>query len=257
MYTIKEAFPVEDGALHGPRGRYFLPILGTGDGKKMTTAGAVGLSIAVLLVTVIIIFGANWLSKDYTEFLTDYEDYVGLSKTEVVEALDIEAVALTELSANVYDSSLQTTLNGIDFDVQLYFEEHEELLRGYGYTTCYEASPEKASKDIATLINQFGYKDESGEVIYLDKTVLEQGFADREEFHLAQSWSFIPDNDGAVSMYLDHLENSDFWEGRAAGMLTIPAVWYRDLDISYDPHDQIVSIQLKYGAEPRRTGFVG
>ena len=259
MYTIKEAFPVEDGALHGPRGRYFLPILGSAESDdKLTGTHVVFLSVLGLLFAALILLTSNWLAKDYNKSIRVYQNYIGMSRTEVLQSLEIGEDTITEISAGAFLLSKKSELYGVDFDVILHFDSLENLLCGYGYTVSLVTPPEGAAKIVADFVNQLGYKLENGEVLILDRETLLQGFIDKEEFHLNQSWNLTPGKNagGKVGAYLTHMENSADWPGRVAGLLAIPAAWYRDLDISYDPHDQVLSIQLKYGAEARRTGVV-
>lgn len=260
MYTPKGPFPVEDGALHGPHGRYFMPVISTGEGKKLTLWGAVILALSVVTVVVVALLGSNWLSEDYSEVLTDYADYIGDTKEEVLRSLGLEASDMTLLSPGEYAVPEQIKLYNVDFDLVLYFDEDDQLLRGYGYQTRYQADPEIAAKHVSRFVNKLGYKKTDGETLVLEKTELVKGFVAKEEFHLRQSWNLTPGANAVtspISLYLARMENSDDWPGRVAGLLAIPAAWYRDLDVSYDPHRQIVSIQLRYGAEARRTGVVG
>jgi hypothetical protein len=258
VYTIKEAFPVEDGALHGPNGRYFLPVVTTGEGKKLTVTGAVVLAVSVAIVLVIAFLGSDWLSKDYADALTYYEKLIGSSRETVFEALDVDQEDITEVSACVYVVADEIELYNMDFDLVLYLDENTQLLRGYGYRRSYHTSPETSAKHVSDFVNKLGYKKPDGELLILEEAELLKGFTNKEEFHLNQSWNLTPGANvgGAVSQYLQELENSEDWPGRVAGLLAIPAAFYRDLDISYDPHDQILSIQLRYSAEARRTGFV-
>lgn len=260
MYIFKGGFPIEDGALHGPNGRYFLPVISTGEGKKLTFWGAVILAISVVIVVVIALLGSNWLSEDYSEVLTDYADYIGDTKEEVLRSLELEASDMTMLSPGEYAVPKQIKLYNVDFDLVLYFHEDDQLLRGYGYQTRYQADPETAAKHVSRFVNKLGYKKTDGEILTLEEADLVEDFAAKEEFHLSQSWNLTPGANAVtspISLYLSRMENSDDWPGRVAGLLAIPAAWYRDLDVSYDPHRQILSILLRYGAEARRTGVVG
>lgn len=259
MYTIKEAFPVEDGALHGPSGRYFLPVVSTGEGKKLTMTGAVILGLCAAIVTAIALLGSNWLSKDYSEALNDYADYVGEQKAQVLQALEVDDEELTALNAGAYVVPEQIKLYNMDFDLVLHFDEATQALRGYGYRTQYQADAQAAAKHVSEFVNKLGYKKSDGSVLILEESDLLEGFLRKEEFHLNQSWNLTPGENatGSVSEYLKQMEYSEDWPGRVAGLLAIPAAWYRDLDVSYDPHQEILTIQLNYGAEARRTGVVG
>lgn len=258
MHNIKEAFPVEDGAIHGPNGRYFLPIVTTGEGKKLSISGAIVLTVCAVIVVVICLLGSNWLSEDYSELLTNYDNYIGYTKQEVMQVLKLSESDMQEVSDGSYLVTEKIKLYNEEFDLVLFFDEADLTLCGYGYQTRFQAEPETAAKHVSEFVNKLGYKKTDGELFTLEEADLTNSFTDKDEFHLNQSWDLTPGEHaaGTIAEYLTKLENNEDWPGRFSGLLAIPAAWYRDMDISYDPHDQILSIQLKYGAEARRTGVL-
>lgn len=258
MYNIKEAFPVEDGAIHGPNGRYFLPIVTTGQGKKLSMTGAIVLAVCAVIVVVICLLGSNWLSKDYSELLTNYHNYIGNTKQEVMQALELSESQMREASADSYTIPEKISLYNVDFDLILFFDKADQTLCGYGYQTQYQVEPEEAAKHISEFVNKLGYKKSDGELLTLDKTELAEDFLAKEEFRLNQSWNLTPGEHttGPIAEYLKQMENREDWPGRFSGLLAIPAAWYRDMDVSYNPHNQMLFIKLKYGAEARRTGVL-
>lgn len=247
MLISKGPFPVEDGGIHGPRGKFYMPVF-SGGGKTMTKTGTIVLISMVLAVVVIILTLTNGLSKENRLDIPNYDHCLGMTWQMVAQTLEIDQQEMNMVSNGTYKLPLGTTMAGIDFDLTMYFEEHEGMLNGYAYTARYSADRETAKKDIEKFLNSYGYDLTEENRLDFTKPIL-----------VEKSRNATPSGDeiSPVRTYLDYLENSEDWEGRVAGLLAIPANWYEDLSVSYDPETEQVFISLRYGVEPRRTGVLG
>ena len=246
MLMSKGAFPIEDGAIHGPKGKYFLPVFG-GDGKAMTKTGTIVLISVVLLATVLILATANYFSKDNALSIYDYEHYLGMTRETIAEKLEIDLNDMEYVSKGVYRLPQVVSIAGINYRVGLHFEEQERMLNGYSFSAQYSADSETAAKNVDDLLRALNYGDIAVSEMSFEQPVL-----------ITKSWDLTPDEKyyNSVRTYLDHLNKSEHWEGRVAGLLAVPAHWYRDLDISYDPATKQLSVALGFSAQPRHSGVL-
>ncbi len=246
MLVLKGAFPIEDGAIHGPRGKYYLPVFG-GGGKTLTKGGTIALVSAVLAVIVLILATANYFSKDNTLTPIDYEHFLGMTRAAVAEKLEIEQEDMQYVSNGAYRLPHTITIAGINYPVMLHFEEQEGLLNGYSLSVAYSADNESAADNVQNLLKALGYGGITVDDVSFDQPV-----------QITRSWDLTPGERyyNSVRTYLDHLNESEHWEGRVAGLLAVPAHWYRDLDINYDPETNELSVVLKFSAQPRRSGVL-
>ena len=251
-----------EGAMYVGKGRFVLPILSTFGDKKLTKKAKVinGAVMVVFLVSIIVL--ACWLARpdakiDDLPYLRSLNEVIGKSQTEVTELLDLEE-GLTQISTGSYAIPDGCSYRGVEYAVVLHFEENEQLLYGYEYVAHYVAEEEIAAKDILTAQKYFSASEKSrieGERLEIKKEALAQQLSGSDVFSSNSAWDISPERiwQTPLTVYMEHLENAEYWEGRVGEYLTKNACFYRDLDLSYNPQTQEVSIQLRFSVEADRS----
>lgn len=250
-----------EGAMYVGKGRFILPILSSAGDRKLTKKAKIifGAVMAVFFVGIIVL--ACWLARpdlklDEMPYLRSLNEVVGKSQTEVTEYLELEE-GLEQISPGAYAIPGGCAYRGVDYSIVLHFEENEQLLSGYEYMAHYEADADAAAKDILNAQKYFSVSEKSrigGEQLEIKKKALAQQLSGTEMFALSSAWDISPDRTwtSAVSDYLQHLENAEYWEGRVGEYLTKKAHFYQDLDLGYNPETQEVSIRLCFLVEADR-----
>lgn len=269
MDRLCNPFPMnEDGAHYMTNGKFAMPAPSPQGSKKPSRKTLTVIAVVSCVLVAAVATVAFWLGRS-DRFTPPYQEDLSLSvgspREAVLSRLELQESDLTQVSPGVYKLTDGCQYAGVALDVLLHFDSHDGLLYAYEYTAEYEAAAKNAAKDVSKVANTLDsyingtHLHKEGQCLKLRRSALSEEFSGAEVYSLYKSWDLTPIEGGSptpVSDYLEHLETSDYWEGRVAGYLTIPAAYYQDVTMEYDPQTQTVSIRVLYSAEARRTGLL-
>lgn len=256
---VKPPFFVNEGAMHLGRGVFVLPFAGPGASKEAThrakqfIAIAVGVVVlAAFLITILLSYQEPYglpLQKKVLESM-------GKPLAEVAAHLDVPEDRMQQIEPGLYRVPAAGKHKGITFDILLQFEEHEGLLRNYGYEAKYEADAAKAAKDIAKITKALAVDE-----ITLADATLSGTEKSQLEKHITDSGTFIADATRGGSIlpvtelteYLAYLEAADYYEGRSGEYLIKRAMYYEDLHIVYESESETLTMKLWCTIETDRS----
>lgn len=262
-------FPAnEDGAQYVLRGRYIMPAPNAQGAKRASKKALMWIGIVSCVVVIAVCLAAFWLGRsDRFELPLQktLADLIGRPVEEIVEQLGLEEYQITEVTDGMYSVAGGCTYAGVAFDIQLYFEEHEKLLSGFAYQARYDCTSKEAAADFARItdtLDSFVYgvhTHDKGLCLKQDKTAITDKLEAGKSVQILRTWDLTPKEghfETAASKYLKHLENSEYWEGNVDGYIIVPAAYYGDLDMKYDPQTNTASVCVQYVVEPRRSGLL-
>ena len=251
-----------EGAMYVGKGRFILPILSTVEKRRFSKKAKVIFGAAMTLFFAGVIALAFWLSRPEAKlndlpYAQPLMEVMGRTQAEVVEQLGLDE-GLIQISPGVYTIPQGCEFKGVAYSVVLHFEKNEQLLSGFEYVAYYGADVHTAAKDMLNAQKYFSASEKSriaGEQLEIKKETLAQQLSQRDVFAVNSAWDISPDRtwESAVSNYLQHLENAEYYEGRVGEYLTKRACFYRDLDLGYNSETQEVSIQLRFSVEADRS----
>lgn len=246
----------DNGMIYTPKGVVMTFLGGTKQasarGKKMLAAAACTCAVVIFLVATLLSWQKPYGLPQQKEVL----ESIGKPMEAVAAQLDVPVEQMQQVEPGLYRIPAGGKYKGITFDILLYFEEHEGLLRNYGYEARYGADTAKAAKDIAAIAKVLAVEEiafANGTPIEPSKKNLKAYFADvgavTTDFTLENAvlWS------SAVTEYIDYLEDASYYEGRRGEYLIKHALYYEDLHIAYEPDKKEVTIKLWCSIETDRT----
>jgi hypothetical protein len=238
---------------------FVLSVAGPGASKEATHRVKQFIAIAVGVAIVAAFIIAILLSYQEPHGLPLQEkvlESMGKPLEEVAAHLDVPVDWALEIEPGLYRIPAAGKHKGITFDILLQFEEHEGLLRNYGYEAKYEADAAKAAKDIARITKALAVD----EIVLADATILGTGKGQLEK-HITDNGAFTADASRsgsvlpvtALTEYLAYLEAADYYEGRSGEYLVKRAIYYEDLHITYEPESETLTMKLWCTIETDRT----
>ncbi len=266
---LANPFPAnEDGAQYVLQGRYVMPAPNAQGAKRLSKRALRIISVVSCVVVVALAVMAFWLGNTDRYEVPQYNalsGVIGQDYEKVLSQLDPQPDSVEEIAPGIYRIPDYCSYAGVGFDLLLYFEENEKLLCGFGYEARYSETPEKTAADLAGVMKRldiFVYgthiHDESC-CLRLDKKSLEKELKVPVAFQAYKTCDLTPIKTGAptaVSEYMEHLQDALFWEGNVAGFVTVPAAYYGDILLEYEPQDGQVAIILQFMIQPRRSGLL-
>lgn len=220
--------------------------------KKALVAFACLCAVLLLVMAILLSYQAPYGLPQQKEIL----ESVGMPLAEVAVQLDVPVEQIQQVEPGLYRIPAGCEYKGITFDILLYFEEHEGLLRNYGYEARYDANTTKAAKDIAAITKLMAVD----KIVLADETVLE---TTRKQLktHLTEVGGIAVDitlnstvhSATALSEYLAYLEEADYYEGRIGEYLIKNALYYEDLHVAYDSKEGDMVIKLWCTVETDRA----
>lgn len=265
---LANPFPAnEDGAQYVLRGRYVMPAPNAQGAKTLSKRALTIIAMASCVVVVAMAVMAFWLGGSGMYELPHYKTLsgvIGQDYEKVLSQLDPQPDNVTEISSGIYRIPDYCSYAGVGFDLVLYFEENEKLLCGFGYEARYTDTPAKAAADLVEVMKKLDifvygtHAHDESRCLKLDKRSLTNELEASKAFQAYKTCDLTPIKIGAatsVSEYMEHLQNASFWEGNVAGFVTVPAAYYGDMQMQYDPQGQVVII-LEFMVQPRRSGLL-
>lgn len=254
-FFVKPPVYDDDGAIHFGLGKFILPIPGnakeaTEKGKKVLAIVACVL-VAVLLI-VAIVLGIE--KKAEMPLRQELLNSVGKPIADVAAQLEVPQEEMQQIASGLYCIPAACEYADVTFDILLYFEENEHLLRGFGYEASYHAEADEATDSIAAIVKVLSMKEmtlSDGAVIKPDKKELKTYIADHGAITVNETLDAYGNE--AVWNYIDYLESTDYYEGKIDKYIKKQAVFYRDLNIDYQASTQTVTMKLWYTIETDRN----
>lgn len=256
---VKPPFFMNEGAMHLGRGRFILPVAGPGVSKEAShrTKGIIAIATVVVVVVVFVIaFLLSYQEPYGLPMQKDILESVGKPISEVAAHLEVSVDSMQQIEPGLYRIPAACKHKGIILDILLEFEEHEGLLRNYGYEAQYSASKAKATRDVNAIKSALAIDDKTS------KTESVGGTARRElEMHSTDSGAFVAEatlngtilSTTALAEYMDYLESAEYYEGRSGEYLVKKAMYYEQLHIAYEPELEELSIKLWCTIETDRS----
>lgn len=258
MELFEHAFPVEDGAIHGPNGKYFFPAVGVTKPKDLTKRKTLMLIVSFIVVVAITITVAAYLGDTGIRELELYDQIYGLVG-QPVTSVPTELIPLAQVSEGVYKVERTVKYVGSEFEVYLYFDENEGLLDSFEYTAAYNSDDKTAAVNISRFMDQFFRNDAlelNEETVNVGRKALTSQFREGGSLAVEESWGITPPNaipGDSVAEYLEHLENAEYYDGRVGEYLTKEARFYRDISAQYAPQEGVVRLSLSFTVESDRN----
>ena len=233
---------------------FILPFAGPGASKEATPKAKRNITIAACAVVALGFLVAFLLSYQPNKDLPLEQELLaarGKTATEVAAALELDQADMQQIEPGLYLLSGGYKFAGVNFDILLRFEEHENLLRSFGYEATYQAEIGKAARNIATVTKRL-----AGDEIELpDGTALSTN-RDQIKAYLKNAGSITLDQTVASFTggdYITYLENAEYYEGRSGEYLLKRAICYEDLKVSYDANTEETTIKVWFTIETDRT----
>lgn len=261
MELFEHAFPIEDSVIHGPRGRYFLPVFATGQSKELTatrTAVLIAVSLAVVLAILTVI--GVWVlepPKEFYEHTEDLSALIGQTPEAVYESLAEAEAGMVHAGGDLYAIPGGVEFAGANFEVLLEFDESGNRLDSFSYATTMKATPKETAKILHNILRQFFYESvtlQDGTEIKIGRAEILAALQNADTFVLTNSNNITPNSalNYAVSQYIAALEGEDTWEGRVGEYLVREAKYYRDVEVRYEPDTQNLYIRIRQAVEADR-----
>lgn len=256
---VKPPLFENEGALHLGRGMFVLSVAGPGASKEATHQVKQFIAIAVgvaIVAAFIIAFLLSYQEPYGLPMQKEVLESMGKPIAEVAAHLDVPVDRMQQIEPGLYRIPAAGKHKGITFDILLQFEEHEGLLRNYGYEAKYAADAAKAAKDIAKITKALAVDEitlADATTLGTGKGQLEKRITDKGAFtaDASRGGSVLPVT--ALTEYLAHLEAADYYEGRSGEYLVKRAMYYEDLHIAYEPESETLTMKLWCTIETDRS----
>jgi hypothetical protein len=238
------------------KGRWFMPVPGDPNRKKTNTR----LFIVCICILFVALLGLSiWLGMpDYTyKKLPKFDMLIGTmgwKAADVAPFIGVDPANMPEISDGTYEVPEGEIYAGMAFETKLHFDDG--LLSGFEYTYGAPVNIKKAAKNIANVAEMFmiesmftAEKTEAQMNEVLLRQYFEQFAENKQTFMVTDIMDWTPEEhayQSAVAKYLRMLESDPDWEGRVGAYLVKDACFYRQIDMSYNPDTQWVSIQLQF-----------
>lgn len=246
-FFVKPPFFHDEGAMHFGRGKFILPVFAPGTSKEATEKGKKILTIVACVLVAVALVVATALGYQEKAAMPLREELLkslGKPIADVAAQLDVTQEEMQPIELGLYRVPAACEYAGITFDVLLYFEEHEHLLRAFGYEASYNADKDQAAESIAAIAKALSVEEmplSDGTVLEPKEKQLKTYFTDHGSITADQSsgWS-----SGPASDYIDYLESTDYYEGKVGKYIKKHAIYYEDLHVDYQAQTQAVTIKL-------------
>lgn len=261
MDVFKQAFPVEDSVIHGPKGRYFLPVFATGGGKELTRKKAILLTVVAVVAVALIVGVIGYFVSDgpqqFYEHTESMSTMMGQTPQWIYETFTAYGSGLVDTGPNQCAIPGGAEFAGVAFEVLLGFDKNTQGLNSVAYLTTTKASPTRAAQILDNILGQFIYESvilPDGGELKIDRGEIRKALENPESFALNVTENITPNQtfDHGVSRYLTELEASDDWEGRIGEYLVRRAMYYRDIEVRYEPKTQNLYISIRQTVEADR-----
>lgn len=170
---------------------------------------------------------------------------VGKPIADVAAQLEVSQEEMQQIEPDLYCVPAACEYADVTFDILLYFEENEHLLRAFGYAASYNADTEQAAESIAAIVKVRyveGMTLSDGTVLEPEKEHLKTYLADHGAITVDQTLDSTGNE--VVSNYIDYLESTDYYEGKVGKYIKKHAIYYEDLYVDYQTDTQAVTIKL-------------
>ena len=248
---------VDEGAMHFHGGRFIMPFAGPGASKEASQKAKKIITIAASVFVILAFAVAAFLSYQPNVQLPLEQELLsamGKNATEVAAALELDRDDMQLVEPGLYFVNGGYKYAGVTFDILLRFEENEGLLRAFGYEATYQANVRKAAKNIAAVAKRLL----GDEIVLSDGTVMESERGQIRTYlegtgTIALDQTARAFTGGALTEYIEHLENAEYYEGRSGEYLLKRAICYEDLHIAYDKAAEEAMIKVWFSIETDRT----
>lgn len=226
-FHVKPAVYHEDGAINYGIAKCIMPIPGsskekTGDGTK-TRIIIVCALVVVILVAATILGYQKEVGKP--PLLQELYSSLGKPIADVAAQLDVPQEEMRQIEPRLYCvPAVRWEYADVTFDMLLYFEGNEHLLRDFGYVASYNADTEQVAESIAAI----------AEALSVDELTLSNGTV--LSFKEEKLKTYLVDN-GAI--------NIDEKMGTFGEL-------QKNLHIDYQTQTQAATIELWYTNEADR-----
>lgn len=245
----------DEGAEWMGKDKYFLPVPGSKDKKVSFKFGAIGGCVFVLAFFLLTIFMSM---PDYTyKKLPNFDMLIGTmgwQATEVAPFIGVYPEDMSDVTDGTYKVPEGEVYAKMSFETTLDFKDN--ALCGFSYTYGAPVNAKKAAKDISNVAEMFGIDS----MITSEKTRVEMNetllrkcfeqFAENDQTFVVEdieNWTPAEHAyQNAVATYLRKLESDPDWEGRVGAYLVREAGFYRQIDMSYNPDTQWISVQIRF-----------
>lgn len=252
-FHVKPAVYHEDGAINYGIAKCIMPI--PGSSKEKTGDGTKTRIIIVCALVVVILIAATILGYQKEIKMPLREDLlksIGKPIADVAAQLEVPQEEMRQIEPGLYCVPAACEYADVTFDILLYFEEHEHLLRAFGYEASYNADTDQAAESIAAIAEML-FVDEltlsDGTVLEPEEKRLKTYFADHGFITADHSLGL---SSGAASEYIDYLESTDYYEGKVGKYIKKHAIYYEDLHVDYQAEKQAVTVKLWCAVEADR-----